>query len=348
MRTAALHRHPGSVVAPACGKKAPPPAPTASAPAPAPAPDAATPAPRGRRRRAAPGPDAAAPAPEPDAAPALAADAAAPAAEADAAAPAPAPEAGACAPGDVVTADLAALEKSFGELHTAFEGGAWPRAEARRAGPGIDDAKVPKFAPLLRQLGLEELASDVDIAKDETSFDVFDCTFARQDLASEPGAHDVLVSIACQNDAIPDAQDGDTLFAGVVLRPAADPAKGFCRLGVIAKKDSRSARPCLAPDADKTPAWKLTPVELVAAGRQAIREDVSSGSCGDGTLRGDHITTSFWGVEGGKLVEYFTGVLDDVWYESPCPPTNGRTGKIELGDSFPKVITYSVEAVCEA
>jgi len=301
------------------------------------------------------------PAPAPDVAATSVPDVAAAAAPDVAAAAAPdvaaaaAPDVAAAAAPDVAAAmacgeestqklDLIALEKSFGDLHASFDKSDWRTAPKDDEGlPGIDPTTVPKFAPLVRQLGLVDEAKDLEIGPTESAFDVYDCSFSKMELASEPGAKDTLVTIICQNQSNPDFQDGKVLYAGVVLRPVSEGT--WCQVGAIVWDTFLSSRACLT-DVGDGPAWKLTPIELVLPGRQALQEDQLGGLCGGGMLRGDTITRSFWGVENGNLVQYFIGLVSDASYESPCPPTEERRGKIALGETFPKVINVTYEVVC--
>jgi len=327
----------------ACGKKESPPAtvaPTATPPAttaPATTPTATPPATTA--------PATTAPAPTATTAPATTAPATtAPGVEDAGAAP---PQAGACAAGTPLTLDLAAFEAKAKALHEAYEAGAWrvePKGPDDR--PGVDRTKAPKPEELFKALGLDEAAKGVALTADESAGDVFDCKVDKQALSLEVGATDTLLTLACSNESRDFMGDGDVVYAGVALRPRGDAPDQLCRLGAIVREMTKYETPCLGFEGEAQ--WQLTPVELVAAGRHALREDVRGGRCGDGTMRGNDVRLTFWGLEAGKLTELFSGAIDETWYESPCPPTMGIVGAVTLQGDFPKSVSFARERVCEA
>ena len=113
-----------------------------------------------------------------------------------------------------------------------------------------------------------------------------------------------------------------------LLRPLAAHQQTYCLLGDDLSHDKEThAVPCLEPH--EGPARSLGLERLVAPDRDAIVVHDAGGWCGPGARRGDLFKTSYWGVEGERLVRYLAAVTFESWYESPVPPVEIRRGEID-------------------
>lgn len=132
-----------------------------------------------------------------------------------------------------------------------------------------------------------------------------------------------------------------------LLRPLAAHQQTYCLLGDDLSHDKEThAVPCLEPH--EGPARSLGLERLVAPDRDAIVVHDAGGWCGPGARRGDLFKTSYWGVEGERLVRYFAAVTLESWYESPVPPVETRRGEIELSDTWPRTVTLTETVECQS
>ncbi len=130
-----------------------------------------------------------------------------------------------------------------------------------------------------------------------------------------------------------------------LLRPLAGRRHLFCPLGDELSRDTESfEKPCLEPH--DGPARGLSAEPLLAPDRDAVVVRDAGGWCGPGAGRGDRFVTSYWGVEGDRLVRYLEAVTYEAWYESPAPPSEIRRGEIALSADWPRTITLTETTEC--
>ena len=153
------------------------------------------------------------------------------------------------------------------------------------------------------------------------------------------GASDKLVAVRFR------AADGAELLRAQLLRPVPGHERLFCPLGDDLSRDREAhEEPCLEPH--DGPARSLTAVPLVAADRHAVMARDAGGWCGPGTSRADRFATSWWGVEGDRLVRYLEVVTHESQYESPAPPSRVRRAEIELSTGWPREFTVAETVEC--
>ncbi len=140
---------------------------------------------------------------------------------------------------------------------------------------------------------------------------------------------------------------GAESLRALVLRPLPDREGSYCSLGDHLSHERESGEePCI--EEHPGPARSLSVENLLAPDRDSIVARDAGGWCGSGRRRGDRFSTSFWGVELGRLVKYFEAVTSEAWYESPDPPSEIRRGEIELSESWPRTITYTEVVECRS
>ena len=190
------------------------------------------------------------------------------------------------------------------------------------------------YDPLLAELALAPLPEAGEGAPLElASLETMDVGRGGADAA------DVLVAARFRS------ADGAELLRAQLLRPLAGHDDAWCALGDELSRDKEAhEEPCLEPHDGA--ARELALEALVAPNRDAIVARDAGGWCGPGASRGDRFATSYWGVEGGRLVRYLEAVTFEAWYESPMPPVEIRRGELELSAGWPRAITLEETVEC--
>lgn len=236
-----------------------------------------------------------------------------------------------CPTGSVVDVELAAWKQ-------AIEGVAqWPiDGEEPETYPDI----APDYQVLLGELGLRPLPDrtmeELTPEQGVMSLVAYDITRLRRGDGNVP---DILVTIHFRN-----AAGAETLRA-LVLRPLPGKENSYCSLGDELSHEKESGeQPCIGEHPGF--ARSLSVESLVAPDRDAIMVRDAGGWCGPGPRRGDRFSTSYWGVEGSRLVRYLEAITAETWYESPNPPAKMQRGRIELTSSWPKTVTITETVEC--
>ena len=237
---------------------------------------------------------------------------------------------------DAVAAELAGLRWEHGEM------GEWV---ADPGAPTLADA--PDYAPLLRALGMTELADAVALRPDLSPGEIYDCELTI--VAAPPGlTRDTLVRVDCHNFEFSDwGVDGTARTTARVLREQGEGR--YCSLGEISRESLLTDTPCLFSPPERARAVELGWVELLEPGRFGLREDIYGGSCGAGTERGDDVRVRLHGEVDGRLAVLLEAPISMAMYTSPCPPEQSLVGTIELdavGAGWPRAITVSEASVC--
>jgi hypothetical protein len=210
----------------------------------------------------------------------------------------------------------------------------------------IDDAAVARatgaaiYDPLLARIGLSPLPDSSEDAPSPEAAAMKPASIKIQ--ALRPGDDeplDWLVAVRFRNTA------GAEAMRAQLLRPVPGRKHLYCPLGDDLSGDTEPLeKPCFEPY--EGPARALDLESLVTPNRDAIVVRDAGGWCGPGARRGDRLTTSFWGVEDGRLVRYLEAVTFEAWYESPQPPGEIRRAEIGLSDGWPREITLTETVEC--
>lgn len=236
-----------------------------------------------------------------------------------------------CLAGAVVEVELESWKQALeGITH-------WPMSDGE---PEANLDEAPNYGTVLGELGfgplpdrtIEELTPERGVMA-LTSVQIVDLR------RGGDAAPDKLVAARFRNAA------GAESLRALVLRPVPGQDGVYCSLGNDLSHEKESGEePCI--EAHPGPARSLKIVTLLAPDRDAIVMRDAGGWCGGGSRRGDRFSTSFWGVEGGRLIRYFEVVTAEAWYQSPDPPVVVLRGEIELSDTWPKTISLTEVMEC--
>lgn len=213
----------------------------------------------------------------------------------------------------------------------------------RRALPDVARAtgRTPVYQSFLAELGVEPLPGGASAPPWPEDGAMTIVSLESVPLRRGAAPADRLVAARFRN-----SRGAESLRAQV-LRPLPGRDDLYCALGgELSRDQERFEEPCLEPHGG--PARSLAREQLVARDRDAVVARDAGGWCGPGSSRGDRLATSYWGVEGGRLVRYLEVVTFESWYESPVPPIETRRATIELSDGWPRTITVSEIVECRA
>ena len=226
--------------------------------------------------------------------------------------PTQAPTSMACADGVGAKIDLAAWSASL------------------RAHQGLPES----FGPELKKLGLSGVT-------DESFINFFDEEQTPAQLRAEVTLSTLRLGereASVVHVSLHDEEEGRAERVAVLLtRPSGE----LCLAGEILTGSSACEANCLSDG----PPLSISPVMLIAADVEALQVDVSSGAC-CGIERGGVIETSFYGIEGDKLVKYAEFTTMQTWYNSPHVPVKDTGATIELVGDFPKQIEVKTDTSC--